>query len=338
LTGISVERQLMNNCGPATLSMYLSFYDWGKDQIAAGGALRPNDKDVNVMPYELVDYVNEHTEQRALWRYGGDLQTIRALLNAGFPLMIEKSFEPYSLRNEGWMGHYNLVVGYDDERQSLTVQDSYFMSYPPWGGQIPIETWDTFIGFDFSYAELEQAWRSFNYVFIVVYPPERENDVLNALGPLADEEGACRIAYDRAAQQTSSLTDVRDEYFAWFNTGTSLVCLEEYDTAATAFDTAFGIYPDIQQDSRPYRMLWYAIGPYPAYYYTGRYQDVIDLADQTLGYMAEPVLEESYYWRALSYYALGNTTRAVADLRASLEYHPGYAPSLAMLEQITGTP
>ncbi len=40
------------------------------------------------------------------------------LLNAGFPVMIEKSFEPFTLRDEGWMGHYNLVVGYDDKRQS----------------------------------------------------------------------------------------------------------------------------------------------------------------------------------------------------------------------------
>ena len=131
---------------------------------------------------------------------------------------------------------------------------------------------------------------------------------------------------------------MRDQYFAWFNAGTSQVCLEEYDTAATAFDTAFGIYPDIPLAIRPYRMLWYSIGPYPAYYYTGRYQDVINLADQTLGYMAEPVLEESYYWRALSYSALGDTTRAIADLRASLEYHPGFAPSVAMLEQLGRTP
>jgi hypothetical protein len=179
----------MNNCGPATLSMYLSFYDWGKDQVAAGGALRPNDKDVNVMPYELVDYVNEHTEQRALWRYGGDLQIIRALLNAGFPLMIEKSFEPYSLRDEGWMGHYNLVVGYDDDTEGLTVQDSYLLMYTPWGGEIPLEQLDSFIGFDFPYRDLEQAWRSFNFAFIVVYPPEREKDVLNALGPLAMKKG-----------------------------------------------------------------------------------------------------------------------------------------------------
>jgi len=338
LTGITCERQLMNNCGPATLSMYLSFYDWGKDQLTAAAVLKPNGKDVNVMPYELADFVNEHTAQHALWRYGGDLQTIKALLNAGFPVMIEKSFEPYTLKSEGWMGHYNLVVGYDDEKQVLTVQDSYLMSYAPWGGEIPQELWDSFIGFDFSYSELEQAWRSFNFVFIVVYPPEKENEVLNAIGTLATDEGACRNAYDHAMQETSSLTDVRDQFFAWFNAGTSLVCLQDYGTAATAFDTAFGIYPDIEQDSRPYRVLWYETGPYPAYYYAARYQDVISLADQTLEYMAEPVLEESYYWRALSYYALGNTSRAVADLRTSLEYHPGFALSVAMLKELGKIP
>jgi hypothetical protein len=339
LKGIKIELQSMNNCGPVTLSMNLSYYNWGKNQVTAAAVLRPNAKDVNVMPYELVDYVNEYTAQHALWRYGGDLQTIKVLLNAGFPVMIEKSFEPYTLRKEGWMGHYNLVVGYDDERQNLTVHDSYLMSFPPWGGgAIPQEQWDSFIGFDFSYSELEQAWRSFNFAFIVVYPPEKENDVLNALGPLATDEGAYRIAYDRAMQETSSLTDVRDKFFAWFNAGTSLVSLQDYGTAATAFDTAFGIYPDIPINHRPYRILWYETGPYIAYYYSARYQDVINLADQILGNMSEPALEESYYWRALSYYALGNTTSAVADLRASLKYHPGFAPSMAMLKQLGETP
>jgi len=338
LTGITCERQIMNNCGPATLSMYLSYYDWGQDQYAAVAALKPNERDVNVMPYELVDFVNQHTAQHALWRYGGDLQTIKALLHAGFPVMIERSFEPYTLRNGGWVGHYNLVVGYDDDRQGLTVQDSYLISNAPWGGEIPQELYDSFIGFDFSYSELEQTWRSFNFVFIVVYPPEREKEVLSILGPLATDEEACRIAYDRALQETSSLTGVRDEFFAWFNAGTSLVCLQDYGAAATAFDTAFGIYPNIQQDSRPYRIIWYETGPYTAYYYAGRYQDVISLANQTLGAMADPVLEESYYWRALSYYALGDTTRAVADLHTSLKYHPGFAPSVTMLEQLEQTP
>ncbi len=206
------------------------------------------------------------------------------------------------------------------------------------GGEISQDLWNSFIGFDFSYSELEQAWRSFNFVFIVVYPLGREKDVLNALGPLATNEEAYRIAYDRAMLETSSLTDVRDKFFAWFNAGTSLVALKDYGAAASAFDTAFGIYPDIEEAHRPYRMFWYETGPYTAYYYANRYQDVINLANQTLGNMADPVLEESYYWRALSYYALGNTTRAIADLRTSLVDHPGFAPSATMLEQIGATP
>ena len=338
LKGIRLERQLMNNCGPATLSMYLSYYKWGKDQSDAGRVLKPNGKDVNVNPYELVDFVNERTALHALWRYGGDLQTLKTLLNAGFPVMIEKSFEPFTLRNEGWMGHYNLVVGYDDEKQILTVQDSYLTIYTPWGAEIPQELLDSFIGFDFSYSELEQAWRSYNFAFIVVYPPERENDVLNALGHLVTDEEAYQIAYDRAMRETSTLTEVRDKFFAWFNAGTSLVGLQKYPDAAAAFDKAFGIYPDIEVKSRPYRILWYETGPYAAYYYAERYQDVITLANQTLGLMAEPVLEESYYWRALSYYALGDRTRAIADLRTSLIYHPGFAPSKTMLEQLEKTP
>ena len=181
---------------------------------------------------------------------------------------------------------------------------------------------------------MEQTWRAFNNVFVVVYPPEKENEVLNLLGPLASEEEACRIAYDRAMGETSTMADIRDQFFAWFNAGTSLVCLQDYAAAATTYDTAYGIYPDIPQDSRPYRMLWYETGPYPAYYYSGRYQDVVNLASQTLGYMAEPVLEESYYWRALSYNALGKTNLAAADLRTSLEYHPGFPPSIALLKEL----
>lgn len=339
LTGIRLEAQTMNNCGPATLSMNLSYYDWGKDQDAVDNILKPNIKDVNVMPYELVDYVNEHTEYKALWRYGGELQTIRALLNAGIPVMIEKGFYPFTLRNEGWLGHYNLVVGYDDEREILTVQDSYLTLHTPWGTEIAREQFESFIGFDFAYSELEQAWRSFNYVFIVVFPPQRENEVLNILGPLATTEGAYQVAYDRAmAESTSMLEDPRDRFFAWFNVGTNLVGKQDYPAAAAAFDHAFEIYPDIEVRSRPYRILWYEVSPYEAYYKAERYEDVIALANQTLQHMAEPVLEESYYWRGLSYLAVGNTTRGLADLRSSLQFHPGYAPSLAKLEELNETP
>jgi tetratricopeptide (TPR) repeat protein len=339
LSGVISEPQLWNNCGPATLSMYLSFYDWGLTQNEAADVLKPNPRDKNVMPYEMIDFVNERTAQRALWRYGGDLQTLKTLLNAGFPVMVENGFEPANLKREGWMGHYLLLVGYDDTRQIFTTQDSYLLGHPPTGSDpIPENERANFRGFDVTYSELEAKWRAFNYVFIVVYPADKENDVINALGPLATDEAANHIAYTRAINEAAALPSIRERFFAWFNAGTSAVYLNDYATAAAHYDTAFKLYPDIPEADRPWRIMWYQTGPYFAYYYTGRYADVIQLADQTLKVMSEPILEETYYWRGLSYYALGDTDRAVADLRESAKVHPGFAPATAMLYQLGETP
>ena len=85
-------------------------------------------------------------------------------------------------------------------------------------------------------------------------------------------------------------------------------------------------------------MLWYQTGPYQAYYHTRRYEDVIELATKTLDTMSEPVLEETYYWRALAREALQDRTGAIKDLRASLKYHPGFELALLELKQLGITP
>jgi hypothetical protein len=85
-------------------------------------------------------------------------------------------------------------------------------------------------------------------------------------------------------------------------------------------------------------MVWYQTGPYYAYFYSARYADVINLATTTLDAMSEPVLEESYYWRAQAELAQGNQTAAVADLNKSLEVHAGFGPSLALMSQLGVAP
>ena len=107
--------------------------------------------------------------------------------------------------------------------------------------------------------------------------------------------------------------------------------LQDYAGAAAAYDEAFALYPTIPAKERPWRIMWYQTGPYWAYYYTGRYQDVINLATTTLDAMSEPVLEESYYWRALARAALGDSNGAIKDLRSSLKYHPGFEPAIIQL-------
>ncbi len=88
-----------------------------------------------------------------------------------------------------------------------------------------------------------------------------------------------------------------------------------YAGAAAAFDQA-------RQAGLPYRMLWYQFGPYRAYYYTSRFQDVVDLATFAIKSTPKPGLEEAFYWRGLAYEALGQTDLAVADYRAALVQNP----------------
>jgi hypothetical protein len=72
-----------------------------------------------------------------------------------------------------------------------------------------------------------------------------------------------------------------------------LLNLQDYAGAAQAYDSAFALYAALPQDERPWRLLWYQDGPYAAYYHTGRYQDVINLAHSTLINVDKPVLEET---------------------------------------------
>ena len=127
----------------------------------------------------------------------------------------------------------------------------------------------------------------------------------------------------------------RDLYFAWYNRGTNLVSLGDYAGAAQAYDEAFKIYPTIPEKNRPWRNIWYQTGPYFAYYYTGRYQDVVNLAKTTLDYLSnEPTLEESWVWKARAEAALGDTKTAIDDLHSALKYHEGFIPAMQELQSL----
>ena len=318
LTGVQHEYQTWNNCGPATLAMALSYWKWDGDQSIIADFTKPNPRDKNVMPYELADYVEEKTQLQVSLRVGGEISLLKRFLAAGFPVITEKGFEGRDF--EGWMGHYVLVTGYSDSDQQFKFQDSYY------GPDQVME-----------YKDFETYWRAFNFTYLVVYPAESKDEIMEILGSQADEEFNYRYAAQKASDEIYTLNG-RDQFFAWFNRGANLVGLQDFAGAALAYDEAFAIYPIIPEKERPGRMMWYQTGPYWAYYYSGRYQDVIELASTTLDAMSEPVLEESYYWRALAREASGDTDNAINDLRSALKVHPGFEPALTELQQMDITP
>lgn len=338
LTGFTYvdQNERWNYCGPATLTMALNFWGWAGNRDDIARIVKPGVQDPrldfiqrgkwdkNVMLYELADYVRDETEFHAIIRYGGEIDLVKRLIASGFPVVIEKGYYERDYTGKvGWLGHYAFTTGYDDTSGVFIYQETY----PPKGESGKDRT--------IPYDAFREGWRGFNYLFMIVYPPERGTEVLSLLDAWKDSVWANQRALEIAGAEVESLTG-SDNFFAWFNKGTSLVNLQRYSEAAEAYDQAFQVYARLDEDekTRPYRIMWYQTGPYWAYYYSGRYQDVIDLADTTLNEtIVDPTLEESLYWRGLAEYALGNTRDAIADLREAVRLNPNFDAGVTRLQE-----
>jgi tetratricopeptide (TPR) repeat protein len=324
LDGVKYEDQhgRWNYCGPANLSMALTFWGWDGNRDVVGEYVKPEDDDKNVMPYEMEDFVETQTEGLAAEvRSGGEIEVLQRLIAAGYPVVVEKGYYEYDYTGKlGWLGHYQFVTGYDAAKEVLIVQDTYI----PEGKDHQV-----------SYEEFIEGWRSFNYLFIVVYPQERQAEINTLLGTWADPAWAFTHALEIAQQEAQVLTGI-DQYFAWFNIGTSQTNLQAYADASYSYDQAFSLYAALPDDgTRPFRMLWYQTWPYWAYFYSGRYGDVINLASTTLiDTISKPVLEESFYWRALAREAQGDVPGAIADLREAVRLNPNFAPGWEQLDRL----
>ncbi len=77
---------------------------------------------------------------------------------AGYPVLIEKGVYFHDLTGVvSWMGHYQVVTGYDDAGGVFITQDSFLDP-----------------DYQVSYDEMMQGWRAFNYPYIIVFPPDQE--------------------------------------------------------------------------------------------------------------------------------------------------------------------
>lgn len=226
---------------------------------------------------------------------------MKPFIASGYPVIIATG---YTVK-EGWVGHYLLLTGYDDQQQAFIVQDST-------GG--PDRT--------VSYADIDREWQQFNRYFILVYPAEDQSRILELLGPDADETANRQRALETALAETQA--DPQNA-FAWFNLGSNLNYFDRYAEAAEAFDQA-------RQIGLPWRMMFYQFGPYRAYFNTGRYQDIIDVADAALN--ARPDLEENFFWRGWARYMLGDREAAVADFRSALEVNPNFDDARSALASV----
>jgi tetratricopeptide (TPR) repeat protein len=297
------EVQGINNCGPATLAMTLRMYGWEGNQYDIAKIIKPIDKDRNVNPDELRYYIlNEAGWLRAEFRVAGDITLLKRLLAAKYPVIIEEAstLQPQDANGPNddlWDAHYLLITGYDDTAQVLTAQD-------------PLRGPDKKIPYD----QFMSDWKPFNYVYMVIYLPQNEEEVKSILGDNWDPDQNRKNAL--AIAQTAITSDPTDK-FAWFNIGSNLVYFDRYKEAAEAYDKAYTI-------GLPQRMTRYQFGPFFAYYNNDQIDYLLELTENTYKPINGYYAEEALLWHGYGLYRKGNYKGALNDWNKALEVHPGY--------------
>lgn len=102
----------------------------------------------------------------ALFRVGGTPELAKRFIATGYPVIIATGYTV----EQGWVGHYLRLSGYDDKAGAFTVPDA------TGGPDRPL-----------AYAEVNYNGQQFNRLFMLVFPPADRDTLLALLGPDADE-------------------------------------------------------------------------------------------------------------------------------------------------------
>lgn len=289
------EKQTPNNCGPATLSMALHMYGWEGNQTEIAAQIKPVLQDRNVNPEEMAHYVRNFAGWLQIeYRVGGNLQVLKRLLAANYPVMIETTTEldpndALGPNDDLWAAHYLLLTGYDQASQTFTAQDPYRGA----DKQVP-------------YSQIEAEWRPFNYLYMLIFLPTEAEEVQDILG--TDWDAELNRARGLEAAQSATAADSADA-FDWFNLGSNLVYVERYDEAALAYDRA-------REIGLPLRMFRYQFGPFLAYFHSNRNDDLLLLTDYARG--VTEMSEEAWLWYGWGLYRDGEVDKAAAAWNKAL--------------------
>jgi hypothetical protein len=198
LRSIKPDYQRWNNCGPTTLGMALQYFGKTDTQAQIAAFTKPNPDDRNVRPDELAAYADSIGLNTTI-RVNGTIDRLKLILSNGLPVMVETAFVK---QPQGWMGHYRLLVGYDGTRREFNTMDSYD------GPNVKI-----------SFDDLDNEWRAFNRVYLVIYSDQQAALVRSLLGDVLNDQAMYTQAVAHAREEIAA--DPKDA-FAQFNFGSRI--------------------------------------------------------------------------------------------------------------------
>lgn len=284
--------QTFNNCGPASLSMALSYFNITITQKELGEQLRPwqnpngDNDDKSVTLKELAEKANEFG-LAAYHRPNGTVGILKALIANDMPVIVRT----WTKENES-IGHYRVVKGYDDLAEEIVQDDSL-------QGK----------NLRFSYALFNTLWEKFSYEYLVLVPQDKVALAETILGEDTDLLTAWRKS---AEHERSILENDPDNIYHRFNLSVALYNIGAYAQAVAEFE---------QVEKRlPFRTLWYQIEPIEAYFALENDDRVLAITEQVLN-RYNRAFSELYLLRGEIYKRRGDTTAARAEFEKAVRYN-----------------
>lgn len=276
--------QSFNNCGPASLSMALSYFGIRKSQDELGTELRPyqNQQGDNDDKSVTLDEMASAAERYGLVAYhrpNGSMDMLKKLIASGVPVITRTWLTP-----DEDIGHYRVVKGYDENTKEIIQDDSY---------QGPNR--------HYTYSQFDRMWEKFNYEYLVLAPKDKQKHIESMLGADTDPITAWRHAAERSE---SILVANPDDIYARFNYSVALYYTEDYTGSVEEYEKVAGKLPK--------RTLWYQIEPILAYEKLGRYDTVMAITGDIISH-DNRAFSELYIIRGDVYRKQGNTEAARSE-------------------------
>lgn len=284
--------QTFNNCGPATLSMALSFYGVTASQGELGGKIRPwqnqsgDNDDKNIFSYEFVDWAKTYGLE-GINRPNGTIDLLKRFTANGIPVIVKTW-----LNVNDDIGHFRIVRGFDEEKKVIIQDDSY---HGP-NKRIP-------------YYDFLSMWQPFGYDYIVIYTKDMEPKVRAIIGDDADQKTAWQNALARADKEKGLSPE---SVYPTFNASVASYYLGDYEKTISEFEKV--------ESKLPRRMLWYQIEPILAYQELKNFDRVFEISNRILE-NGDRAFSELYLIRGEIYLAQGDKERARQEFELAVKYN-----------------
>jgi tetratricopeptide (TPR) repeat protein len=297
--------QTFNNCGPAALSMALSYYGITVAQQELGQDLRPhqnsqgNNDDKSVTLDELAKKASEYN-LIPFHRPNGSVEIVKQFIALDIPVITRTR-----LKETDDIGHYRVIKGYDDTTGEF-IQDDSLQGH----------------NLKYTYMQFSDLWKMFDYEYLILVPAGKEEAARRILGEDADEATAWTHAAENSRKELASSPD---DIYARFNLSVALYHTGDYRGSVSEFETV--------ETELPFRTLWYQIEPIQAYYELGNYQRVFDITNSIFNNQNR-AFSELYVIRGQIYQKQRNIEAARNEFEKAVLYNKNLQSAQQLLQQV----